>query len=326
MIETLVLEVKAAWSELAPGRPAPRHVHALKWNGADYPNPANALLVFLFADDDSHPSAVAKVARVASGDAAIVREARSLESVRGVLPDDSKSAVPVPVRAGAINGRAYLLTSAVAGETELHHTWGARVARRADRRIALALAWCTRMAEVTTNGTIAGARWLDAPAEALLDRMAALGLAAEARSKLAARLPQLLATEWPAGFAHGDFFPGNVVFAPAGRIGVVDWALAEPMAPLFFDALTYEMSFALHTAFSGHALAAGEYARVHDLDAFVALREHWKKNGMQVELGSDARLATALHAAWRDGTPGAERAQSAGAWVRVLESEIGFAR
>lgn len=100
MIESLARELLASWSDLAPHRAPPRRVHVLKWSVADYPHPASALLFFLFADRDVRPVAVAKVARVASGDAAVVREAEQLHRARLALPDDLRGTLPRPLRAG----------------------------------------------------------------------------------------------------------------------------------------------------------------------------------------------------------------------------------
>jgi hypothetical protein len=321
MIEALAHEVKAAWSELAPHRPLPRHVHALKWDVADYPDPARAMLIFLFADGDTHPVAVAKVARIANGDARIIQEAAALQHVRRALPDELGRDVPVLVRAGAINGRAYLLTTAMDGEVEMHHTWPARRRRRASRHVGQAMEWCTRATAATQSAAVTGAQWLGADADALLGALAELGVVTEAQQKIAVRMPSLLAGTWPAGLAHGDYFPGNVLFGRHGRLGVVDWALAEQAAPFFFDALTYELSFAIHRAYAGTPLDAREHAAVHELAPFAAWRARWRDTGVDLGLGSDARLCTALHTARRDARAGEERVRAARAWVRVLELE-----
>ena len=322
MIEALEREVREAWGELAPHRRPPARVYALKWSGGDYPGPGAALLFFLFADGDTQPVAVAKVARVASGDAAVVREAEQLERARAMLPAALRGTLPELVRAGAINGRAYLITEAAPGAVELHHTWGARRARKCNPRIAAALDWCTQVAEATASGSVTAARWLGVAPATLLDELTRCGLGPEGKRSLEARLPGLLEAQWPAGLAHGDFFPGNVVFASGGGIRVVDWALAESPAPFFFDLLTYELSFALHQAFAGQIPSAAEHRQVSTLPAFEGSRRHWSRNGVALELGSDARLATALRSAWRDASGEEGRERSARAWVRVLELEL----
>ena len=325
MIESLARELRGCWSDLAPHRAPPERVHGLKWSVADYPHPGSALLFFLFADRDAHPVAVAKVARTASGDAALVHEAEQLQRARQALPDEVRGTLPRLLRAGALDGRAYLLTAAAPGEVEQHHTWGARRARRSARRMAAALDWCTRVAGATTSSTVTGASWLGAAPEGLLDACTRLGLGSESRRSMEARLPALLAATWPAGLAHADFFPGNLVFGPHRTLTVVDWALAEFAAPVFLDSLCYEFSFALHRARPGLPLDAAEHRAVHALPPFAALRRHWHTRGLSLELGSDARLATALHGAWRDATSGEERHGAAQAWVRVLELELALA-
>ncbi len=324
MIEALCRDVLDSWGELAPGTPAPQRVRALKWSGTDYPDPESALLFFLFADRSPRPIAVAKVARSARGDRAIVQEAEKLERARGVLPSELRSTMPHVVRAGAINGSAYLLATAAQGEVELHHTWGARRARLSDRRIARALDWCSRVAAATACGRVSTAEWLGATLEELLAAMNLLGLAPHAGRTLESRFPSLSASEWPAGLAHGDFFPGNIVFGPREEIAVVDWAQSEACAPSFFDPLTYELSFSLHEAFAGRSLSTAAHREVASIPAFASFRDGAREHGLDLGPGSDARLATALRCAWRDATAGIGRERSARAWVRILELEIGW--
>jgi hypothetical protein len=322
MIEALSQALRESWNAVAPGRPSPRRVHVLKWGGSDYPHPGAALLLFLFADRDSRPVAVAKVARASNGDAAIVREAEQLALAHRTLAADLQAALPRILRAGAINGRAFLLCSASPGEVEMHHTWGAKRARKCSSRLAAALGWCTRLAASSASGSVAADAWLGAGPEELLRQCTALGLPEGLRRELAARLPGLLGRRWPAGFAHGDFFPGNVLFGRRGVAGVVDWALAEPQAPVFFDPLTYELSFALHRAHARIALDVGEHRQTAALPPFAAIRQHFAAAGLDLEVGSDARLATILKSLHRDAAWGAERQRSAEAWLRVLELEL----
>jgi Ser/Thr protein kinase RdoA (MazF antagonist) len=135
-------------------------------------------------------------------------------------------------------------------------------------------------------------------------------------------LPELLASDWPAGIAHGDYFAGNVLFDGSRIGGIVDWSLFEAVAPQFLDPLTYELSFGLHAVQHGPPPSGAELRAVHALPAFAAARERAAERGMDWGLASAARLAVLVWSALRDGESASERAAIGRSWVTLLAAEV----
>jgi len=322
VIEVLERELHAAWPELVPGRAAPERLHIAKLSQGDYPCPDAALVVHLFADRDAQPIAVAKVARVAAGDAAIRCEADALRRLPSRLPADLAATVPQLWRAGEVNERAFLICSFMPGAVEMHHTWSAPNQRRAAPHLAAAMSWARRVAVATANGSITGARWLGCEPQAARDALERCGCGAAIRDRFETRLAPLWSQVWPACLAHGDYFPGNILFAPGRRLGIVDWAPSEDPAPVFWDALTYELSFGLHAAQRDRPLDPRLGRGVHELPAFAAARRDLESAGVPVGLGSAARLAVILRGLLRDATGAPSRLPLTVAWARLLAAEI----
>jgi hypothetical protein len=304
-------------------------VHAAKLSHEDYPPAASPLLFLLFADDEAHPVAVAKVARGPEGDALVEREARALDSARRMLPPELAESIPRPLRVGAINGRASLLATGLPGEVELHHTWGARAARRRSHCIAVALDWIRRAVDATRSGMIRAGEWLAPSPGAAIASLERLGCRPDVLPHLDACFTEGWNMEWPCGLVHGDYFPGNLLFARPGArrqswrdVSVVDWMLAEPRAPLVCDPVTYELSFSVQALRWGRQVDAAEIRAVHDLPAFEWCRRAWRERGMDLGLGGWARVATLVHAALRDGDPTSGRTAIGASWLRLLELEI----
>jgi len=325
-LEKLALD---RWEDIAAGRARPSRFHIAKLSHEQYPPEVSPLVFLLFPDRAARPAAVAKVARVAAGDAAIETEARALENVRRSLPSPLRDQVPRPFGGGTLNGRAYLLETALAGEVELHHTWGARGARRSRSRIRAALEWIGQAQAATASSSVRASDWLAPSPDEILRGLERLGCGGEALARFSRLVPELATTQWPGALVHGDFFPGNVLFGRASSsaagwrdIAVVDWMLAESCAPSFVDVVTYELSFSTQAVHSGRRPTADEIRAVHDLEPFAAARAGWRQRGVDIGLGSLARFATMAHAALRDGDPAAGRGRIGSTWARLLEFEL----
>jgi O-antigen/teichoic acid export membrane protein len=129
--------------------------------------------------------------------------------------------LPVPIDGGDVDGGAFLLTSRLPGQD------GRQVAPGLGNLITLAavnaiatLHRTTSAAHVVDSDLLG--RLVDEPAGRLRSAVprkdAVDRLAAALRTRLAGRRVRL-------GWTHGDFYPGNILVGPSGRVtGIVDWS------------------------------------------------------------------------------------------------------
>jgi len=320
MIAALETRLREHWSLVGPGAP-PRRLAFLKLGLEEYPAPEVPLLFLAFADAAAIPCAVAKVARDPAGDAAVEAEARALETLAHKLPQSMRSLVPRLVHADRLNGRAGLLMTALPGAVELHNTWDHERARSRSESILSALAWAVKLSQAVPAPALRLREWIDAEQLAAAnDTALALGWKRERWAILEERLQNAWDVEWPTGFAHGDYFPGNLLFRQRALTGVVDWAMAAERRPLFFDVLTYEFSFCVHAARCGTGPNVSHLRTVHALPPFSAIRQRLRPLGITMDLGSVPRLATLLilsRAAQQCGRP-----TMAQAFLRILAAEV----
>lgn len=320
MIHALAEHLRAPGARL-PGLTAEVPLHFLKLGLEEYPGESTPLLLLAFAARARHPVAVAKIARAASGDALLGREAAMLSRARQLLPAELASRVPRLLQHGELNGRSFVLMAALPGEVEMHHTWGARRAHMCHGRMHAALQWALDAASAAPAPAIDTAAWLGPEAiDAMWNDARVLGCDASMRHRLEERLGATWSTPWPAGLAHGDYFPGNLLFHRRALTGVVDWALAVERAPIFYDVLTYEFSFAIDAARRGAVPPAREWRAVHALAPIAAARRRLAALGVSVVPGGAARLATllALHRSARQ----CGRQRMCEVFVRLLAAEL----
>jgi hypothetical protein len=292
VIQALEQHVRECWRELAPGKPEPHRISFLKFSIVDYPVPTAALLFVVFADRSAQPVGFVKAARVEAGDASIQLEAESLRAVHPILPPDLSRVVPRLLRTGEVNGRVFLLLSALPGEVELHHTWEPGAERRRDPRLQSALRWACGLMRSAPAAPVSMREWLaiESP-HAVGERLLACGWTPPEVAALQPRLEDLWEARWPAGPAHGDFFAGNLLFEKRAVSGVVDWGLASLRAPVFVDVLTYEIAFPFFAVYQGRPQNYPRAAAVHDAAPFVAARAELSALGVDAGRTSAARLA-----------------------------------
>jgi hypothetical protein len=323
----VIAALEQAWRETCAARGAkpPAKLHVLKLGtAAAYTHPAAPIVLLLFGDRNARPLAAAKLARVAAGDAIVEAEAAHLAMLRPRLPSPMAASVPEVLASGRVNGRAFVLCTALAGAVELHHTWDVRCARRAATRIGAALGWIAAAAAAAPAAAIDCEDWLG-PLDAALATLSELGLDASTASRLHRRLGSCWRTPWPAGLAHGDYFPGNLLFARGDRVGVVDWSMASVRMPLHVDPLTYELSFGLHALAANGRREPGDHRALHAFAPFVAARRRLSELGIDVSLGGDARLVAAVGGVLREAAAGPDRRATVARWVRLLELETSLA-
>ena len=322
MIQALEQNLRAHWNELAPRAASPRALHFMKFGWEDSPHLASPLVFLVFADRDTQPVAVAKAARAATADAAVDREHEHLMLAHRILPPALAAVVPRPVAHGRVNGRSFLLASGLPGELELHHTWGAERARSCGGRIAAALGWARHAGAATPAAEVGLCEWLGVPSpESILARFTPRWSAANLL-RLEPRLRAACAVRWRAGLAHGDFFPGNLLFSGDALTGVVDWTHAFQCAPLFTDPVLYELSFALDVLQRDPHRVGLEIAAVQALPPFAAARRDLEAQGIDLRPGSDARMAVLVAGAVRDEGAWGMRAGFAARCEQLLQLEL----
>lgn len=318
MIERIETELRAAWSRR--GEPAPRRVHCLKFGAANYANPGTALVFFAFRDAAAQPAAVVKVARDAAGDSAVEREVESVQSLRARVGAVLARLIPEPLADGAVNGRAFGAWTALGGTADLHHVDGPRGARRSESRIAAALGFLRDLQRATPAAPVRAAECIG-PWDAVRAELAAAGSTPAGLEKLAAVAAAAWETPWPAALAHGDFFPGNILFDARQVTGVVDWATVVLRAPVWLDSLGYELSFALHALSRGRGAETAERRATAALGPFTASGTELAAAGVDAGWGSAARVLAVAAGAVRETRGGAARRGVAELWLRLLELE-----
>jgi len=200
----------AAWVAGLGGetQPAAHAVVATSWRGP--PAPA---VMRCFGPADSEPWGVAKIGPASA------EEARALEQV-GEGARDAGARVPRLLAGGRLGDRPVLVETLVGGRP------AARVLARSPGGFAELVAaiaeWLERWNEQTREIT---ARRLDTE---LLDLVGELALPDAYGSWLGDRCRMLAGSEPPFVARHNDLTMWNVLVDRRGRIGVLDWAEAEP--------------------------------------------------------------------------------------------------
>ena len=176
------------------------------------------------------PSLVAKTPRLAGDRDALAAEANALQELEALRP--GLTSVPRVVAFEDVHGRPLLLETALAG-TPMNPR---AVAADPEGCIAAGLAWLAEL-PVTVEAADGAAfeRLLEAPLTRFSATAPAAGTLVE--GTLAVVEP-LRHARLPLVFEHGDLGHPNLVLQPDGRLGVIDWELAErtglPLADLFF--------------------------------------------------------------------------------------------
>jgi hypothetical protein len=98
--------------------------------------------------------------------------------------------------------------------------------------------------------------------------------------------------------------------------------LAEFDSPGFFDPLLYELSFSAQALRQGLSTGIERIRAINALAPFADTRKRWAERGIDIGIGSAARVATLVHAALRDGSVDAGRRSIARCWTALLEMEL----
>jgi len=237
------------------------------------------------------PRVVVKMPRLEGDDDGIAREARVLRELRETYPDASSSVPQVVAYGDGDEDRPLLIETALGGPLVTRATLRAAPSRCVDEVVK----WLISLSS--------GPRASSEPFERLiaepLARFADSFLESAPEDELVARtleaVEPLREAVVPRVIEHGDLSHPNLILLPSGRVGVVDWELAEEDGfPL------HDLSFFL--AFATFALRgcqrADDYLAAFD-DAFFS-RGGWARsrvNGYVDALELDEEVLTSLFVA-----------------------------
>jgi aminoglycoside phosphotransferase (APT) family kinase protein len=186
------------------------------------------VLLFLFADDRKTPVLVAKSPRLPNDHAFLDREAANLRALAS-LPLDAADSVPRVVAYREMRGSRVLLQTVLPGAPMSP----AVVRRRPDACVRSVMHWVTelhRCSRAFSGGV--GLSMRRAIADTLHPLEAALHESGEAKAMLARThrlMAPLAASMVPRVVEHGDLSSPNILMDDDGKLGVVDWELADPV-------------------------------------------------------------------------------------------------
>ncbi|MDX1416290.1 MAG: aminoglycoside phosphotransferase family protein [Candidatus Promineifilaceae bacterium] len=228
---------------------------------------ASSHVVFLiFPKDQSKPTMVAKVPRLAGPSASISREVANLRAVQSSRPDGFNS-IPQVIACENYAERQVLLETALAGRPMDPPT----VRQNPDRCCRAVVNWLERLQVVTRQETNGSKEWYEKQVNhSIRDLRRLLSLTAaeeEVLAKTEKIATPLRDVHLPLVFTHGDLSHPNVMWLDEHQPAVVDWELADPQGlpgTDLFMFLTY-IAFARHkTRSSGNYLPAFQEAFFSD--------------------------------------------------------------
>lgn len=272
-------------------------------------DPNAKVTLLLFQAQATSPSYVAKVPTTDLATARIEAEAAHLVEISHRGLGDLNNTVPEFVTMAEHENRPVLVTTALPGRSMIagYHTWhhtARRSAVAAD--FAAAAAWLGDLHANTADDKIELAGMLDGVADKIERKFTdKAGVAADV---LYLHILQRRMTGYwtPRTVVHGDFWPGNLLFAHGRVSGVVDWeaacAYGSPLQDVAHFVISYSLYLDRHTrpgrVVAGHpSLTAGhwgcgvEYA-VDGSGWYPLLVRRFLANALQ-------RLGTA-ESCWRD--------------------------
>jgi aminoglycoside phosphotransferase (APT) family kinase protein len=196
------------------------------------------LIFLLLPEGETEPALVAKVPRHRGQCSSTLGEAEQLRLIQARRPTGFDS-VPRLVACAAMDGRTILLETAMRGRAMDRAT----VRRNASRCCEAVLEWLIDVQTATRMGPEPGGNDLGRLIERdLLDVQAAIPAEAGLLEKTRALVAPLSRASVPRVLEHGDLSHPNLLLGPEGRLGVIDWELADlhglPATDLYFF-LTY---------------------------------------------------------------------------------------
>jgi phosphotransferase family enzyme len=194
------------------------------------------------------PSAVVKMPLTGGAARSVAREGRMLARLHADdRLDGLRTLLPLRLAEGTVRDRSYAVDSGLAGGTPAGGRLSA--AQRAAAAEAAALLHRATAGSVRVDDAVAR-RWIVEPAACLAARSGHPAARRRLRGFADDLADDLHGQLLPAGWIHGDYWPGNLLFDDRGEVeGIVDWDAAAPAEPPLHDLL--------HLLLYGRRLAGG---------------------------------------------------------------------
>lgn len=218
--------------------------------GIDYDRAAKVTLLMFGAD--GKPRLVAKLARRAESERALMAEYNALLQLWSLGHSTVTAELPRPLMLEDVAGRRVLLSTAVRGTplTVGYYTPGhVRRPNLVAKDFALAGTWLYRFQRATRSGTatIGPAAFDEWIRPTMARYRAEVGWASWESSLFTDRLPALCSAlsgaSVPVVAVHGDYAPGNVLVSNGRVSGVIDWELGRGAGLPFSDLFKFATSY-----------------------------------------------------------------------------------
>jgi aminoglycoside phosphotransferase len=193
------------------------------------------IICFVLAADRTRPVLVIKIPRLPGDNDRLDREVANLDVANRARANDDGS-IPHVVAYEDYHGHRLLIETAVPGRPMSP----AIVRQQPVSSLEASLAWLLEFHLATSSSALGDdGDWFERLVEQPLHRLKAqLPGSAEAAGlvdQTLALLHPFRDQDLPLVMAHGDFSSPNILQDEAGRVGVVDWELAEPQGLPAFD-------------------------------------------------------------------------------------------
>jgi aminoglycoside phosphotransferase (APT) family kinase protein len=242
-----------------------------------------AKVTFIFFDGDGDPSAVAKVARRPSGEAALVAEDAVLRELWAIGSRTVTEYAPRPVALERIGDRLVLVVSVVAGEpmrTRYYAPGHVSDPRAVADDFTIAASWLRRFHDETRRGVVVlddegFDRWIGSVFERYR-RTIGWSEPEEALFETLRRLAgDLRGCPIPLAAVHGDYAIGNLLVDGSGLSGVIDWEFAGLAEPPFRDVYKFPTSYGLYLDRAQPA----RRGRIPGHEGRETMGERWSRSG-----------------------------------------------
>jgi aminoglycoside phosphotransferase (APT) family kinase protein len=213
------------WDELDLPMPAPRELDCLvrtpRFRASSH------VVFFVFGSGQGHPILIAKTPRLPGDHGALEREAANLEKLASTCPE-AHTAAPRLVAYRDWHGTKLLLQSVVPGRPMSP----AIVQRRSDACTQSIMQWVTSLhfesRSFTTGPGGSVRRSIENSLKFLRETFPDSEEFRRMLDSTEERVGPLSTQVLPRVFAHGDLSSPNILIDDLGRVGIVDWELADP--------------------------------------------------------------------------------------------------
>lgn len=184
------------------------------------------VLFFVLAESRRQPVLVAKVPRLAGDSSQLDKEAHNLRRVQA-LRERGFESIPKLIAYEDFFGNRLLIETAVEGLPLRPN----RVRRYTTESICAPMNWLSELHEASIQSADRGSEWLSVTIESSLSVLDGVFAGHEDEAALIEStrgiVESLSREKVPFVFEHGDFGAPNILRGTDGKIGVVDWELAE---------------------------------------------------------------------------------------------------